>query len=185
MTNIKRRQFLKTSLMTGAGVVGNLFFPHLILAATTYIIFNSDSEKTLLARMLYGEGGTCTAEEKIEIGKTPFNRVNDGKLYNGEGCLKKVLLHPKQYNCFDLTEKNKENLERILNPKGTEWEICNLISKKLLNEELEEYNKGQTHYYMKYLIPLLKAGKLKVDPSKLEPIQSPEYFAHQFYKELS
>lgn len=41
--------------------------------------FSEDSEKVLLARMIFGEGRNCSYDEQIAIGFTSFERANDGK----------------------------------------------------------------------------------------------------------
>ncbi len=183
---MNRRQFLKITGMAGADLVSRLLLPESSYGISERKILEQKSEDILLAMMIYGETSGCEPREKIFAGITPFNRLNDGRKYNGEGSLKEVLLHPNQYSCFDNTTKNRENLRRILHPKKEEikeWHESLIIAKGLLRGEWEYYNFGQTHFYKKSLIRKLKQGKLKIDPNRLQPIDS-RGFKHQFYKEI-
>ena len=192
--NNHRRQFCKIGgiYLLGSWITGNPLAFATQAPTSIKEILENDSEETLLARMIFGETGGCTLLEKVYAGKTPFNRLHDGRTYTGKGSLKKVLLHPEQYSCFDSTETNRKNLRRILDlPKKLldsskelkDWKENLIIAKGLIRGDWGNYNFGQTHFYKKHLVPKLKEGKLKIDPKRLEPIYSGG-FKHQFYKEI-
>ncbi len=110
--------------------------------------FLKDSEKILLAKMLYGEASIYSPAEKIAIAFTAINRANDGLKYNGEG-LKETILSPYQYSCFN---KNDNNLERVKNAEhhtNRNWKKCLNLAENILNGKYDKYNFGQTHYHKK------------------------------------
>jgi hypothetical protein len=186
MEKLNRREFMKfagKSLIVGAGI---LIFPDYTLAdISTKKELSEFSERDLLAKMIYGETRCCPTKEKVFAGITPFNRLETGLSYFGATSLKDVLLYKGAYNCFDNTEKNKKNLQKILYPdkEDKEWIESIIIAEGLLRNEWNGYNFNQTHFFKKNLIPKLKEGKLRIDPKKLKPIDSEE-FKHQFYEEI-
>ena len=108
--------------------------------------FEKDSDKVLLARMLFGEARGCSYDEKIAVGYSVLNRVDDGKKWNGES-VGGVVLCPWQYSCFN---KNDVNLPKIKSPEKYDkesWQECLKASGDVLNDEYPELNKGQTHYF--------------------------------------
>ncbi|MDD5192483.1 MAG: cell wall hydrolase [Candidatus Nanoarchaeia archaeon] len=111
--------------------------------------FSKDSDKVLLARMLYGEARNCPREEKIEIAYTAINRANDGKKWNGE-TIKEAILKPWQYSCFN---KDDVNYEKLKNPKRKIFEECLKIANEVLDGKYKELNRGQTHYHTRAVHP--------------------------------
>lgn len=142
--------------------------------------FSKDSEKVLLARMLFGEARGYNVSETVAIGFTAINRANDGFKYNGEG-LKSALLAPSQYSCFNKWDKN---FPKILNPKKYDdkaWERCLKISEKILNGKYDKHNYEQTHYHVKNM---KKKGKpfTPVWAKKMKERLNSKGLKHQFYR---
>ena len=183
MKQINRRQFMKNACLS---LAGTLIFPKNVYASKPNI-FAKYSERELLARMIFGEARNCIFDEKIWIGLTPINRINDGKKYTGQDSIKNILLKPKQYDCFDIRRTNRENYKKIIHPEKYEpkaWEESLFVSTIILNDGLNYPNYRQTHYCKKELIGRLLEGKLKVNPEKIELINSLKKFKHQFYREI-
>lgn len=188
MKDITRKQFI----LGMPGLVYGLISPTFAFGKESLNLekikqkFYQLPEEDLLAKMMLGETSGCNYLEKVYAGWTPFNRMNDKKNYTGKDSLTNVLFHMNQYNCFDFSQRNAENLSRILNPQGNdlkEWEECKEITKELIKGNFRSYNLGQTHFYKKQLVPKLERGELKINPTRLKPIKS-NGFKHQFYQEV-
>lgn len=205
-----KRQFLKTASLS------TILFLNSSFAFCKILQEESDSyktprnredlyyipEKDLLARMIFGEARNCpTTEEKIIIGQTALNRINDGKKYNGEGSLKEVLLkrtisrgeYYHQYECFsDTSLKTKRNFYATLNPlkyDSGKWEESKEITKFLLKNEFDHINKRQTIYITKNRIKKWNTRKKHPGWYKrsiaIEDISDNEdKFLHKFYREI-
>ena len=101
--------------------------PYISLGASKRKEFSRDSDKTLLARLIFGEGRECSDEEKKAIAYTPLNRLELRKDFYGRDLRDTILRnHPKtvrnkkgrkrkiivyQYTCFDPKDKNREKVE--------------------------------------------------------------------------
>jgi len=108
--------------------------------------FEKDSDKTLLARMLFGEARNCSFAEKVAIAYTAINRANDNKTWNGR-TLRGAILCPWQYSCFN---KGDPNLPKLTNPKAYSpkaWEQCLSAADAALSYKYPDMNQGQTHYF--------------------------------------
>ncbi|MBA7656310.1 hypothetical protein ES703_64234 [subsurface metagenome] len=146
--------------------------------------FYQDSDEVLLARMIFGEGrGMChPQEEKIEIGYTVVNRINDGALWNGEN-VKEIILKKYQgryqYSCFNDWDPNKPILMDPQKYNPEIWRECLGIAKEILSGEYDEFNRGSTHYHMKTMKTYPRWTKSKT----MKEISVPESWKHKFYKE--
>ena len=118
--------------------------------------FSKDSDKILLARMIYGEARNCSDEEKIAVAYTVINRANDSKKWNGEN-IKDCILKPWQYSCFN---KNDVNRKKLKNPPKRVFEDYIKIAEDVLNGKYTELNKGQTHYFNPRVVRPKWADKL-------------------------
>jgi len=144
--------------------------------------FSQDSDKVLLARLLFGEARNCNRNEKIAVAYTVINRVNDGKKWNGEN-IREVILKPWQYSCFNKKDVNLEKLknplyysEKYFNYNGMAFEECLEVAEEVLDGKYSELNKGQTHYF----------NPKTANPSwkdKLEKIGKIGNSKHEFYRE--
>ncbi len=208
-----KREFLKYTTMAITGLIGNLAIPETLYATTnkesrysyptpkTRDDLKNIPEKDLFGRMIFGEGRGCsTIQERILIGQTAPNRLNDGKRYTGQNSITEVLLKQNmnkgklddQYDCFcDTIPKIRENFYATLDPlkyEPREWIKSLIIANILLYANFNQFNKGQTIYVTKKLIkewerkgtsPLWfrKCKKIK------GPIQNNHLFDHEFYKE--
>jgi hypothetical protein len=120
--------------------------------------FRQMSDLEVSSRMLYGEGKNCRAIEQMAIAKTPLNRNNDGKKWNGENNIKDVVLKNgrnkkgvlvHQYSCFN-TYNNRDQVENIGNLE--KFEVCKEITRKVHSGEYDRvlekigFDKA-THYY--------------------------------------
>lgn len=107
--------------------------------------FRKDSDKVLLARMMFGEARNCSDEEKIAVAYVALNRANDGKDWNGR-TIKEVILKPYQFSCFNSKDPNKE---KLLNPQSYEpraFDICLQLAEGVLSGKYTDPTKGATHY---------------------------------------
>lgn len=192
-----RRKFLEYSI----GLVATLALPRLTygeqnrnhdIPKTIYDLHKLP-EKNILARMIFGEGRGCPAiQEKILIGQSAINRMEDGEKYNGEKELREVLLKPNQYECFwPSNERTKENFLATLNPKEYDpknWEQSLAIAEMLIKGGLGKLNKGQTIFTTKKQIK--EWGEKETTPgwikraTKIDTsvIQNSYLFQHEFYK---
>lgn len=124
--------------------------------------FTKDDDKVLFARMLFGEGKTCSYDEKAWIAFSALNRVYDNVAWNGE-TLREVILKPKQFSCFN---SNDPNYDRVKNPEKynlPEFEECLEIADQAMKAypmiqkgELEDPTQGATYYHTKEIKPYWK-----------------------------
>ena len=107
--------------------------------------FRTDSERVLLARMLYGEARNCSNTEKVAIAYTAVNRAHDKKAWNGK-TVKGAILKPWQYSCFNHNDPNRKQLKNpeAYSPKA--FYTCLKIAKGVLSEKFRDPAKA-THYY--------------------------------------
>lgn len=107
--------------------------------------FKTDSERVLMARMLYGEARNCSNTEKVAIAYTAVNRAHDKKAWNGK-TVKEAILKPWQYSCFNNNDPNKKQLKNpeAYSPKA--FYRCLNIAKGVLSGKIIDPAKA-THYY--------------------------------------
>lgn len=194
--DLSRREFLK---LTAKGLVATLVSPAIITASpslyktpTTRKDLYNIPENHLLARMIFGEGRNCITSEKLAIGYTAVNRLNDGKKYNGEGSMTNVLLKKyrgdDQYDCFcDTITKLEENFKQTLDPikyDSKAWGESLALADYILIGNSQKLNQGQTSYVTKNRAEELKNKKFDNWFKKSIPItiNSPDtkLFKHQF-----
>ncbi|MCD4771482.1 cell wall hydrolase [archaeon] len=195
-----RRNFIKT-LTAGAISLASPLSLSALTPQNKHYDFSKDSEKTLLARTIFGETRNSFKRgltEAIMIGHTPINRVNDKVKWNGEN-LKQVLLKKgpsrnkhgnlirdengeikifHQYSCFNSWDPN---LKILKNPKkydSKSWRKSLILSERLLNNEWANLNFGQDHYHAK---DMRKFPDWANSP-KMKKIEGEEYFDHILYK---
>ncbi|MAG38297.1 hypothetical protein CMI45_02840 [Candidatus Pacearchaeota archaeon] len=146
-------------------------------------VFEQDSDRVLLARMLFGEARSCSPTEKIFIAYTALNRARDGKRWNGE-TIQDSILCDSQYSCFN---ENDPNLPKIMDPESINskaWKECYLIAGLVLkySSPKEDPTRGATHYHtktMKKYPSWAKSKKMKFLP---EPSEETD---HRFYREAA
>ena len=110
--------------------------------------FSGDSDKVLLARMIYGEARSESRSERVAIAYTVLNRIGDGKKWNGE-TVQDVILTPSQYACFNLGNPNRE---KLMNPEHKdyspkEWNGCLDIAGGVLSGKFSDPTNGATNYF--------------------------------------
>jgi len=105
--------------------------------------FNEDSEELLLARMILGEGESCTKLEKIKIAWTAINRKNLGY----EKTLKEVILAPYQYSCFNSEMYSSTFLKNPLHRNEQEFLASLQIARDVLAGKYPDPTKGAVSYY--------------------------------------
>ena len=132
--------------------------------------FSKDSEKVLLAKMIYGEARNCQKDERIAIAYTAINRANDGKKWNGTD-VKSAILCPYQYSCFNKNDINRKKLE---NPKDKTYDECLSLADKILAKKYQDKLKA-THYHTKQIKPKWASSK---DMKKIGSLEK-----HIFYRE--
>ena len=164
--------------------------------------FLKDSDKTLLARMIFGEARWCYKLEKIAVAYSAITRSRKWRRFDKKRKLRKmtlreVILQPKQYSCFNkkLYDKKKKkwvpnlNLERVRNPMRyypNLFEKCLEVSGDILNGRYGDPTGGATNYYNPKLVEkpdwakrAKRIGKIKVGIDKKG---KPVYSAHVFCK---
>lgn len=108
--------------------------------------FAGDSDKVLLARLLFAETRGCSLAEMIDVGLSVPNRIGDGKEWNGES-VRDVILCPKQYSCFNEGNAGLKILKDPMRYGAKEFKKCLEVAEKVLDGEYEHLDKGQTHFY--------------------------------------
>lgn len=178
-----RREFLKTASSALAGIL-YIASPVPTLASTYNNEINSfrhDSEKTLLARMIYGEARELLKKEDqkeaIMIGFTAINRAKDRIKENGES-IKESILKKSQYSCFNPRDPNLKKLKNPEKYDPSSWEKALKLSDKLLEGKLTHLNYGQDHYYRKNTPTPYWANS-----PRMEKIWGQPSFKHEFYKD--
>lgn len=124
--------------------------------------FSEDSDEVLLARMLFGEARSCSDLEKVAIGYTAVNRVNDSAKRFGRS-LKEVILAKGQYSCFNKSKENKKNRAKLMNPESYESEVfrnCLSIAQGLLKRNYKD-PAGANHYHEANIEQPSWANKMK------------------------
>ena len=138
--------------------------------------FAKDDDKTLLARMLFGEARSCSEQEKVAIAYTVLNRANDGKKWNGTD-VRSVILCPYQYSCFNQADPNRA---KVMNPRGYDaksWNECLRVAEEVLEGKYQDPTKGATHYHT------LSSNPTWASSPKMEKIGRIGNSAHTFYRE--
>lgn len=143
--------------------------------------FSSDSDRVILARMLFGEARNCSYDEKIVIAFTAINRSHDGKKWNGES-IKGSILKPLQYSCFNEGDPNKKKLMDPQKYDNNSWDECLSAADTVLDGRFSFYNKGQTNYHTPTVHPTWADSKLMESRTFTEWNPGKD-FKHVFYKE--
>jgi len=105
--------------------------------------FNLDSDELLLARMIFGEGESCTKLEKIKIAWTAINRRNLG--YGKT--LKEIILSPYQYSCFNEELDSSIFLKNPLMHNSQQFLESLQIAKEVLTGRYSDPTRGAVSYY--------------------------------------
>jgi hypothetical protein len=142
------KEFVKKNLETRLEIPDNKyvqelkdFYKQQIYNERNYIteVFTKDREEVLLARMLFGEVAGRPKWEKMEIGSTTITRMTWGLE------LKKAILFPKAYSCFNSDANRLHELKNPLRYSKAEFLNCLEVSKELL--QMKYKSLGATHYY--------------------------------------
>lgn len=144
--------------------------------------FDKDSDKVLLARMLYGEtGGRLSLDETVAIANTAVRRSKDGKKWNGE-TLRGSILAPKQYSCFNPKDPMLPLLKNPYLGNKKNFDRCLEIAEGVLNGKYLDTSKGATHYFNpKKSSPSWAKSMQRIGHLKISKGAS----VHVFYKEQS
>lgn len=142
--------------------------------------FSKDSPDVLLARMIYGEARSCSDRERIAVGYTVLNRINDGKRWNGE-TIHEVILEPDQYHSF---REDNANRPKMMNPHAYEFGEfleCLDVARGVIGGSYVDPTNGATHFNKPgsrkpKWDSMDKIGKITVDDSG-------RLSAHEFYRE--
>lgn len=134
--------------------------------------FSQDSDKVILARMLFGEARNCSDEEKAAIAYTVVNRAHDGKKWNGID-VKSAVLCKWQYSCFNANDTNRKKLMDPEKHDAKSWIRCLEVACDVLAGKYAEQNKGQTHYHTPAVSPNWKNSMKEVEFSGTR---------HRFYR---
>ncbi|MBS3073881.1 cell wall hydrolase [Candidatus Pacearchaeota archaeon] len=143
--------------------------------------FSKDSDKVILARMLFGEARNCSYEERLAVGFTALNRARDGKRWNGEA-IREAVLKKWQYSCFNEDDLNRKKLMDPESVDAYNWSVCLTAAEDVLDGSRKKINKGQTNYHaksMKKYPGWSKSGRM----TKIEFPEHSKEFRHVFYRE--
>ena len=108
-----------------------------------------DSEVMLLARVIYGEAGGESSEEKVAVGWTVRNRVEDG-LNRWGRTYHDVLLAEYQYDSL----WNKNTYDKVRNPASSNdpkeldaWKESYNVALIIVQGEVADPTAGANHFY--------------------------------------
>jgi len=142
--------------------------------------FYNDPNEVLIARLMLGEGEGTSDLEKIRIGYTAINRLNDNKKRYGKS-LKEVILAPYQYTAF---QNRKGLLKKPMRYNAQEFLQCLKLSDNLLKGKYEDPTGGATFYFNPKLvqkIPTWAKYLEKVEFYEKDGKTSPHYYYKENY----
>jgi spore germination cell wall hydrolase CwlJ-like protein len=109
-------------------------------------MFEHDDDRTLLARLIWGEARGESFLAKCAVGLSVWNRTGRYKWWGHT--LREVILHPWQYSAFN---ENDVNLEKLKDPTRHEgpwvWQVCLDTADMVLATYLIDWTLGATHYH--------------------------------------
>jgi hypothetical protein len=122
----------------------------LLLSVPVYAetnVFQRLPEKKLLALMIYGEARSNSFEGKVAVASVAMERVDYVESIIGKenGILRKVLLKPKQFSCFNETDTQYDELFYIAYNWNYEIKIndslrqCYGIAKGIINKQIQRH----------------------------------------------
>jgi spore germination cell wall hydrolase CwlJ-like protein len=138
--------------------------------------FSRDSERVLLARMIFGEARNCSDAEKRAVAYTAINRAHDGKRWNGES-VRESILKAKQYSCFNNGDPNLKLLKDPMSYEPQTFLTCLQIASDVLEGKSADMNRGQTHYHTMSIRPSWS------NSGSMKRITFGSDDRHQFYRE--
>ncbi|MDA2922968.1 cell wall hydrolase [Patescibacteria group bacterium AH-259-L07] len=113
--------------------------------------FRDDTEHMLLARAIFGEARSEVLSDntRIAIGWSIRNRVDNpgwwGDSYHS------VILEPKQYSTFRISDPNRPFVENPLRADNfidkKAWQNCYKIAGQVIRGEVQDPTNGANHYY--------------------------------------
>lgn len=142
--------------------------------------FSKDDDRTLVARIVFGEARNCPYEERVAVAYSILTRRDDRLPYNGEGSIRNVVFYPYGYSCLSNKKWNKENLMTIKDPMRYDpenWRISKEIANGVLDGKLKNPVPGANLYDLRGCNPKwLKSPNVKRLPT-------PKNFKHIWCKE--
>lgn len=113
--------------------------------------FRDDAEHMLLARAIFGEARNeiLSDNTRIAVGWSIRNRVDNpgwwGDSYHS------VILKPKQYSAFRISDPNRPFVENPLHTGNfidkKAWQNCYKIADQIIKREVQDPTNGANHYY--------------------------------------
>lgn len=116
----------------------------------------------VLARLMFGEAGNGSPEEKINIATVAFNRMKKW----GIKTVEEACLNGDQFNCFKPGDKNyskviSEDPSRGNKQDRKSWEECLQLARGLLNGSIQPSNIKALYYHTKTTKPSRYINKVK------------------------
>lgn len=117
--------------------------------------FDKDSDQVLLARLLFGEARGEDEKGRYAVAYVVKNRARDK-----DRTWREVILHRKQFSCFN---KGDDNYEKIKDPEKYDenaWQECLAIAERVVAcDDSKNTIDGCTHYHTKSVQPVWSEGK--------------------------
>jgi len=108
--------------------------------------FRDDTERILLARVIFGEARNQIEEARIAVAWSAKNRIEDTRWGN---TYHQVILQSQQYSAFN---KGDPNFPYVQDPfldktQKNAWYECYEIAGRMIKGELKDLTNGANHYY--------------------------------------
>lgn len=110
--------------------------------------FWQQEEDILLACCLFGEAQNQSYEAKVAVACVVRNRVLFNMRYMGGPSYKGVILHPMQFDCFNLNDPNRGKLLRpLMHAPRSVWEECYRAAVAVCCDHCEDLTGGALFYF--------------------------------------
>jgi len=102
-------------------------------------------EISLLTRLVFGEARGEPIEGKIAVAQVAMNRWANKRGVYGR-TLREVILRPKQFSCFNISDVNYIKITKPREADAYRWKECNDAARIAYLFATEDVTLGSTHY---------------------------------------